>query len=83
MSPHRKRELKIAGVLFLGCLFAINLIYALAALVVRPFLLWTKTGVLNFGTTSSELLRLVGYASGLAFFVALVIWLEGKWKGRW
>jgi hypothetical protein len=83
MSPQRKQKLRIATVLFFGSLLAINFIYALVALVARPFLLWMKTGVLNFSTTSSELLRLIGYASGLAFFVAFVIWLEGKWKGRW
>lgn len=78
-----KHQVKIIGMLFLGFFVAISVILALVVFLFKPLMGWFMTNSLSFSVNMHELLRLGGYASGLALFVALVMWLEGKWKGRW
>lgn len=78
-----KNQVKIIGLLFLGFFLAISVILACVVFLFKPLMRWFVTNSLSFSVSMHELLRLGGYASGLALFVALVMWLEGKWKGRW
>ena len=48
-----------------------------------PLIRWMIQGVLYFPVSGAELLRLAWLILGMTAVVTIVLWLEGKWKGRW
>lgn len=44
---------------------------------------WAMYGALHFPVSPPELFRLACLVLGMTVVTTLVMWLEGKWKGRW
>ena len=83
MTSHGKYQVKTLGFLFLTWLFIIGLTFSLGFLLAMPLVGWAIYGVLHFPVSAPELFRLACLVLGMTVVTTLVMWLEGKWKGRW
>jgi hypothetical protein len=77
------RGLNAFGLLFCAWLFIAAVGFSLGALLAMPLLRWAIHGVLYFPTSGPELARLVWAVIGVTLVATILMWLEGKWKGRW
>jgi hypothetical protein len=73
----------MAGILLLMSLFVYGAGLPLLILIALPLVRWAVHGVLYFPATASELLHLAYLVVGMSLFTAVVMWLVGRWKGRW
>lgn len=83
MTAHGKYQVKMLGLLFLKFLFICGVGFSLMILVAGPLLRWAIHGVLYFGIGQPNLFLLGKVILGLSIVGSCVMWLEGKWKGRW
>lgn len=83
MKLHVKYQVKMLGILFLTWILIIGLTLSAGLLFAMPLVGWAIHGVLHFPVSPPELFRLACFVLGMAVFTTLVIWLAGKWKGRW
>jgi hypothetical protein len=83
MTPDSKSGLKYAGVLFVASLLGLSAACFLAILLGVPLVRWLVHGVLYFSIDVAFLWRVVWYVLGMSVVITAVMWLEGKWKGRW
>lgn len=85
MTPNDKfaLTLKWAGALFLGALLLWGGSFSLIVLFFGPLGRWAIHGTLDFSITISALLNLGYVIVAMSFFTTIVMWLAGRWKGRW
>lgn len=84
MKPARIRELKVFVILFIGFFFIGFLGLFLATHFIAPLVIWISHGALTFPSiVIKDILRIAGYATGGGVIAATIIFLEGKYNGRW
>ena len=83
MTASKRPGRKMAIILLLMSLFVYGLGLSVLILLVLPLIRWAIHGVLYFSTTTAELLNLGYLVIGISLFTAVVLWLAGRWKGRW
>ena len=83
MTPSAKFGLKYAGTLFVALLVAFGASFSLLALLVMPLVRWAIHGELYFPTSATELMRLAIAIFAMAAIATALMWLEGKFKGRY
>ena len=77
------RSLKILCVLLIASFASVGVAVALGVLLGAALVRWIVHGVLYFSVSGPELLRLAWYVLGMTAVMTILMWLEGKWKGRW
>jgi len=83
VKEERMRSLKVFSVLLIANFFGCTVALGLGVLLGGPFVRWVVHGVLYFPVSGPELLRLAWYVLGMTAVMTILMWLEGKWKGRW
>ena len=73
----------MAGILLVTSFFVYGTGLPMLILIALPLVRWAVHGVLYFSVTPLALLNLGYLIVGMSFFTAIVMWLAGRWKGRW
>jgi hypothetical protein len=83
MTSRGNYQWKMLGILF-GAFFLLwGIGLSLGLLLAMPLVGWAMQGALHFPVSPPELFRLACLVLGMTVVTTLVMWLEGKWRGRW
>jgi hypothetical protein len=83
MKPTYKHNLKMVGLLFVAFLLVYGIGLPMLILLGMPLIRWVIHGVLHFSIDSRSLWWLAWLVLGMTVVTTVLMWLEGKWKGRW
>ena len=83
MTPKAKFGLKYAGALFLALLIGFGFLFSLLALLVMPLIRWLLGNALYFPIGRMELTWLAISVVAVSLVGTVMMWIEGKLKGRY
>jgi len=83
MTPRTKLSIAQFIRLFLIFLLTYGIALPVGILLLMPLVKWMITGVLYFPVSAVELLRVLWAVIGMSLLCSIVIWIEGKIRGRY